>query len=36
MPTVVGVDGCRDGWFYFRSDSGVKFKVLPIVKTKID
>ena len=23
MPTVVGVDGCRDGWFYFRSDSGV-------------
>ena len=20
MPTVVGVDGCRDGWFYFRSD----------------
>ena len=23
MPTVVGVDGCRDGWFYFRSDGGV-------------
>ena len=20
MPTVVGVDGCRDGWFYFRRD----------------
>ena len=22
MPTVVGVDGCRDGWFYFRRDDG--------------
>ena len=22
MTTVVGVDGCRDGWFYFRSDDG--------------
>ena len=20
MTTVIGVDGCRDGWFYFRSD----------------
>ena len=23
MDTVIGVDGCRDGWFYFRSDSDV-------------
>ena len=23
MPTVVGVDGCREGWFYFRSDGRV-------------
>ena len=22
MTTVIGVDGCRDGWFYFRSDGG--------------
>ena len=23
MTTVIGVDGCREGWFYFRRDSGV-------------
>ena len=23
MTTVIGVDGCRDGWFYFRRDSDV-------------
>ena len=22
MATVIGVDGCRDGWFYFRRDGG--------------
>ena len=23
MDTVIGVDGCPKGWFYFRSDGGV-------------